>query len=333
MSSMASIAETVGAKVSEIDRMQDLVFSFVVSPTFEEDRTCFQARGSGLFRSDDGGTTWQPAYDQLDLHGPLPTTTVLFSPEFGTDRTVFAGVYGAVAKSIDAGDSWKIVPLSSPPSLVSALAISPNYLEDGVLFAGTLEDGIFRSTDRGSTWKACNFGLIDLQVLSIVLSPDFKNDEIALAGTETGLFRSTNGGRSWREVEAPDNFASILCMATSPNYVDRADVFAGTTTAGLWQSTDAGRSWKDLAYESSRGEAINSILLAPSYPQPPDVLLVTDTDILVSRDGGRSWVRPIASLNDVQGVVSVVAPRGLGIGVSLLVATRTGRVVTATLEA
>ena len=329
---MANTTVIDGTAGFDTDELQDFVFSFTLSPTFETDRICFQARLSGLYRSADGGGTWHLAYDRLGLHGPLLTTSVGFSPGFASDRTVFAGVHGAVAKSIDAGDSWTIVPLSSPPSLVSALAISPNYPEDGTVFAGTLEDGLFRSTDRGSSWKGCNFGLFDLQVLSVVLSPSFKRDGIAIAGTETGLFRSTNGGRSWREGEGLDDFTSILCLAASPTFDARADIYAGTTATGLWRSSDAGRSWSDLGSERT-GEAVNSVLLAPSYPQPPDVLLMTDSGFLLSRDGGESWLRPIASVDDLQDVASIAAPSGLGIGAPLLVALRMGRVVTVRLEA
>ena len=52
-----------------------------------------------------------------------------------------------------------------------------SYNTDETLFAGTLDDGIFRSTDRGPHWTASNFGLLDWQILSMAISPDFAHDE------------------------------------------------------------------------------------------------------------------------------------------------------------
>lgn len=57
---------------------------------------CFVGRRSGLYRSNDGGDTWQTVYDSLGLEMPLPTLAVALSPEFERDRTVFSGVLGGV---------------------------------------------------------------------------------------------------------------------------------------------------------------------------------------------------------------------------------------------
>jgi len=80
--------------------------------------------------------------------------------------------------------------------LISALATSPNFADDGTILAGSIEDGVFCSMDRGVQWAAWNFGLLDLHVLCMALSPHFGRDETVFVGTETGLFRSTNGGHA-----------------------------------------------------------------------------------------------------------------------------------------
>lgn len=313
-----------------MEAFDDLVFELAVPPTPLNENLCFKACRSGLYRSTDGGASWHMV-SGFEHEESLLASTVAFSPNFVADRTVFAGTYGAVAKSIDAGDSWVITALSSPPSLVSALVISPNYDRDGTLFAATLEDGIFRSTDRGSTWNTCNFGLIDFGVLSMTLSPAFKFDGIALAGTETGLFKSTNSGRSWREIGVAENLSSILCIAASPNFTERSDVFAGTADTGLWRSNDAGKTWNTVGDEQFGG-AVNSILLAPSFPEPPDLLITTDIDVFLSRDDGASWWKPTTNLDTSQGIASAVAPCGLGVGAPLLVALQTGGVKTVRVE-
>jgi len=182
-------------------QLQEIVYDLAVSPDFEEDGLCFAARASGLYRSEDGGRSWQDAYASLELSAALTTSVVVVSPGFETDRSVFAGVPGGVLRSADAGQSWQVASFPPPAPFVSSLVISPNYARDGTLFVGTLEDGVFRSGDRGTHWAAWNFGLLDLNVLALGVSPDYGRDETLFAGPERGIFRRRNGGRAWREVD------------------------------------------------------------------------------------------------------------------------------------
>jgi photosystem II stability/assembly factor-like uncharacterized protein len=299
-------------------QIQDLVYSLATSPNFAQDGICFAARQSGLYHSDDGGITWRATYDSLDLEAPLATTAVVVSPAFVSDRSVFAGAQGGILRSVDGGQSWNVAILPSPPPLISTLAISPNFAHDGTLFAGTMEDGVFRSADRGSHWVAWNFGLLDLSVFSMAISPDFAHDETLFVGTETGIFRSTNGGRAWREVSFPTEFAPVLSLALSPGYAGDGVLFTGTESCGLFHSDDRGRTWTCLG-EDLVAEAVNGIVLSPSFPAPPHVLVMLSTALLVSRDGGQSWSDWKAGLSFEQGLASVAAPHGLDPGALLLV--------------
>jgi hypothetical protein len=73
---------------------------------------------------------------------------------------------------------------------VTCIALSPNYVVDGLVFAGTLEDGVYYSDDWGQHWKSANFGLLDKSVFLPFLSPNFPHDGIIFAGTDSGVFRS-----------------------------------------------------------------------------------------------------------------------------------------------
>ena len=172
----------------------DLVYAIVPSQNFVEDGICYAARNSGLFRSNDGGSEWQLAYEALEPGTELPTTALALSPSYSSDCTLFAGVPGGIMRSENAGSIWYFSSLASPPPLISTLSVSPNFARDSTLLAGTMEDGLFRSEDRGVHWMACNFGLTDLSVLTLTMSPDFGVDDMVYLGTETGLFYSNNGG-------------------------------------------------------------------------------------------------------------------------------------------
>lgn len=297
---------------------EDVVYSIATLPNFAQDGVCFVGRRSGLYRSDDRGNTWRFAYDSLDLEEPLATTGVVVSPGFESDQSVFAGVPGGVLRSTDGGETWNAAVFRSPPPFVSTLAISPNFVRDGVLFAGTMEDGVFRSGDRGGRWSAWNFGLLDLGVLCIDISADFADDETLFVGTETGVFRSRNGGRAWREVGFPTELAPILSLKLSPRYTQDGTLFAGTEPHGLLRSEDEGQTWERLG-EDIITESVNGVQLSPDFPARPHVLAALGTAILISRDGGRTWSRWRTHQALGQGIASVAAPSGLAPDAPLLV--------------
>lgn len=132
---------------------------------------CFAARASGLFRSRDEGRTWESAYASFQVRETLPTTSVVLAPDFQHEPAIFAGLNGAILCSYDGGVKWQRGRLPNPPPAISAMVISPAYAEDGMVFAGTSEDGVLVSRDRGRSWAGWNFGLIDLQILSLAISP------------------------------------------------------------------------------------------------------------------------------------------------------------------
>ena len=53
------------------NQMADPVFDLSFSPDYIKDKLCFAARQSGLYRSEDGGRTWQFALASLELSSPI----------------------------------------------------------------------------------------------------------------------------------------------------------------------------------------------------------------------------------------------------------------------
>jgi photosystem II stability/assembly factor-like uncharacterized protein len=213
---------------------------------------------------------------------------------------------------------------------VLTLALSPDYDQDGVLFAGTAQDGIFRSADRGRRWVGWNFGLADLNVLNLALSPRFATDETLWVGTETGLFRSTNGGRAWREVPFPTEWAPVLSLAVSPDYDRDGMIFVGTDSCGLFRSRDQGETWERLD-EGALPSPVNALAISPRFPLRPDLLALTGVALLLSRNGGCSWQDLTPGLTSEQGMTCALAPLGLDAGAPLLVGLTDGGVLRLTL--
>jgi hypothetical protein len=298
--------------------------ALVASPAFAEDGLCFAAGGTGLRTSTDGGYTWHNTYAMLDLRAPLATAAVALSPGFRYDHTIWAGAVGGVLRSHTAGRDWMVAGLPSPPPFVSELVVSPHYAEDGLVFAGTMEDGVLRSWDRGASWAAWNFGLLDLSVYALAISPDFARDDTLYAGVESGLFCSRNGGRAWRETSFPMEVAPVLSLAISPNFAADGVLFAGTETNGLWMSADRGVTWRALPAWETPGP-INALILAPAWTPQRSILAVTNAALCLSHDGGVSWqVKHDAELT---AITCAAAPSGFQSGARILLGTGDGRVL------
>jgi photosystem II stability/assembly factor-like uncharacterized protein len=304
----------------------DVVYALMASPTFAADQTCFAARASGLYGSSDGGLTWQPLYGSLKSANALPTSAVAVSSDYGADHTLFAAVEGSVLRSRDGGQSWEIAPMPSSPLIVT-LCASPTFGRDGVLFAGTAQDGVYHSADRGNHWVAWNFGLYDLNILCVAVSPDFARDETLFVGTESGLYQSTNGGRAWRELAFPAEYTPVLSVALSPAYsLERGTLYAGTEASGLFRSVDQGQTWERLG-ENVLPADVSNVAVSADNQSCTDLLALTSAGILVSHDDGVTWQDVSPDLADGQGWTCVAAPCGLLPGAPILLGLSDGAVM------
>ena len=247
--------------MNEITTKLDAVTAFAGNST-----DIYAAKASGLYRSQEDGQSWVCLTDDTVTGGSAVTAIEMI------DETIFAGLNGAILHSDDAGQNWQLIALANPPPLLSTIIASPNYRDDGTIFAGTAEDGVFVSTDFGLRWTPWNFGLIDMDVNCLALSPDFASNKTLYAGTETGLFFSQNTGKSWHSVPFPTEFAPILCLAMTQNGI----MFAGTDYNGLFVSDDAGQNWSSLpTSETDDNDTIHSIQVNHDA-----LFILTDTNLV-----------------------------------------------------
>ncbi len=272
----------------------------------------FSARASGLYYSLDG-LSWLAATRSLGNQA-FSATAVAVAPGRNADESVIVGLSGGILYTRDAGETWYSGKVPSPPPVIACLAVSPNYLQDGIVLAGSMEDGVLRSADRGQSWSAWNFGLLDLGVMCLAISPDFAEDETVFAGTESSLFRSTNGGRAWREVEMPSGYDPVMSLACSPDFSQQPGrggvLFAGTESQGLYRSLDRGKNWQKVGEGLLEG-IIQNLYLAQSARGALDCLAVADGKTYLSRDQGDTWCPLWEDLTLLRPAVAVLAGEGL----------------------
>jgi photosystem II stability/assembly factor-like uncharacterized protein len=257
------------------------MLGFAVSPAFARDGICFIARDGGLLKTSDHGRTWQPLYGDAGETTDFPTTAVAVSPSFTQDGVVLAAIPGGIGRSSDAGATWRFVRLPTPPPMISSIALSPAFGQDGCAFAGTALDGVLRTDDGGDSWQSWNAGLLDHEVLSLALSREFGTDCTVFAGTGTGLFQSRNGGRRWSMCgDTLPGGVAILSLAAGAHGI----LFAGTERDGLWRSLDLGESWRRLT-DDVLPKVIESVLISATG----NVLVLGDGMAATSNDGGDAW--------------------------------------------
>lgn len=154
-----------------------------------EGRTLLLGAHTGLFRSEDGGRSWQ----KLALstkHSHLDVMAV--TPDPREPKTIYIGTHEAgVFKSTDGGVTWKEMNNGVGGPDVHGLAIDPNA--PSKLHAAVREKGagIYRTTDGGGKWTRVDDGPEgEMKVLTSVNISTGMGGIFLYAGTSGGLQRS-----------------------------------------------------------------------------------------------------------------------------------------------
>lgn len=197
--------------------------------------------GRGVFRSTDGGATWQARRDGLPPHTeaiPNIVWGLVIDPDHPS--TLYAGLHTAgVFKSTDGGLNWSAANSGLNNFGVVALAIdrqSPNRL-----YAGTLDGGVYRTLDGGASWTPVlapqQVGLLRMTVPELVFDPF--SPRTAYAGTSTGnlgVFQTTDGGETWHPfndgLPETHDFRALTVDPTSPS-----KLYAGLSDGGIFAIT------------------------------------------------------------------------------------------------
>lgn len=168
---------------------------------------------------------------------------------------------------------------------VAALAISPDFQQDGIVLAATAA-GLYRSSDGGQQWIGVQNGLSDPRIMTVVFAPVAA---LAFAATADGrLFQSDDGGASWQEVISWAGFGLINAIAPSPNFSADQTLFVATNE-GVFRSQDGGTSWESSTFGLLDLE-IFCLACAPNFAES-ELLWAGSAlgGLYRSRNGARSW--------------------------------------------
>jgi photosystem II stability/assembly factor-like uncharacterized protein len=235
--------------------------------TGEADMRSDIAQGIGMFRSDDGGQSWQA----IGLSDTQQIGRILVDPRDPNVVLVAAlgHPYGpnaerGVFRSTDGGRHWTKTLFKDASTGAIDLAFEPG--NPSVVYAAMWQT-------RRPPW----------------------NTYPPSNGPGGGLYKSTDAGRSWHEISGHGFPAAParIGLATSPAKPRRVYALVDSndeSQAGLYRSDDAGASWRKTTGDKriwNRGWYFGEI---DANPKNADQVWVNDTIILRSDDGGTHFI-------------------------------------------
>ena len=227
---------------------------------------------AGLFRSADGGQSWEHVSGLRD-HPSRPD----WSPGNGG-----LCLHSIVADPADSRRMW----------------------------VGTSAAGAFYTEDGGQSWAPRNRNVRDFEtpnednhvggcVHKLIRAP--RSSELMYQQNHFGVYRSADGGTTWQDISAglPSDFGfPIGVHPRDPHTIyvvplDGNGRFMPDGQTAVWRSQDAGDSWTRLSKGLPQEHAFTGVLregMALDALEPAGIYFGTSTgQLFASRDEGESW--------------------------------------------
>jgi hypothetical protein len=276
-------------KATEGRKAHVLDHSFWLTPGHASEPGVWYAGSSpqGLFRSEDGGDTWEPVaglndhpeYSQWMGAGENGTPdgpklhSVIVDPR-DRNHLYVAMSSGGVHESLDRGATWR--PLVKGLSVVEGFPVDQLFVHDPHCMRLCPSNperlyqqnhcGIYRLDRPGEEWLRIGNNMpkkIGDIGFPMVVHP--RNDKVcwvfpmdggtvwprtAIEG-KPAAYTTRNAGRSWQRLDKGlprrDAWWTIKRQAMCGDARDPVGLYVGTTSGEIWASRDEGRSWKCIA--------------------------------------------------------------------------------------
>ena len=287
----------------------------------------FGAASGGVFKSDDGGHSWRPIFDDqaaqsigaLAVAPSDPNVVWAGSGEAFIRSNVSSG--DGVYRSTDAGASWTHMGLPES-GRIGRIVIHPNdpdillVAAAGHLYGPQQERGLYRTRDGGDTWDRILFSGENSGAIDVVMDPS--NPRILFAATwqmkmwtwgresggpESGLWTSRDGGDTWTRLAGnrlPRGTMGKIGLGMTPDDPGRIYALIETNSnreyeeldeheGTLWRSDDGGRSWSMVNGDHALAQRPLYYTRLAVAPDDADEVHFMSTVHTKSLDGGVSF--------------------------------------------
>ncbi|MEZ4988406.1 MAG: hypothetical protein R2795_25840 [Saprospiraceae bacterium] len=263
--------------------------------------------GAGLYRSRDGGDTWELVglkatqnIHRIIIHRDNPDVVFVGAmgsiwgpnPERGVFRTTDGGqTWQHVLKVNDGtGIADMVADPSNPDKIIAALWEFDR--EPWFFHSGGPNSGLYMTYDGGDTWvkRTHEDGLPkgDLGRIGLAIAPSEPNIIYALVEAKVNaLYKSTDGGKKWQMVS--DKNIGNRPFYYSELYVDPVNenrIYNLHTYVTL--SEDGGKTFREIMNYGTNTHPDNHAFWI--HPTDPDFLINgNDGGLNISRDRGKTW--------------------------------------------
>ncbi|MEE8558366.1 MAG: exo-alpha-sialidase [Myxococcota bacterium] len=183
------------------------------------DRLWVGISSTGVYRSDDGGKTWEEKNDGVSKSEGSCVHSLAHNP--ADADVIYRQDHRGMYRTRDGGDSWQVIENGLPIS--------------------TLGDE-----------HRCSFGFtsgMDPASNSVYAVPIESDGFRFPHGGRLRVYRTQDGGEQWEELSRglPDGvFANVLRGAMAVDPLDPCGVYVGTTAGTVYASADRGDSWSQI---------------------------------------------------------------------------------------
>ena len=296
-----------GGRSTTVTGIPDDIFTYYMGAT-----------GGGVWKTTDGGNTWNNISDGFfnttgigDITPAPSNPNIIYvgtgeSPVRGVKTSHGDGLY----KSTDAGKTWKHMGLEKTRH-ISDVYVHPNNPDkvyvaaQGNPWGPNQERGIYLSEDGGISWDKIlyineNSGIVDMTVdpnnpdFMMVASWEFwrKPWIVHSGGPGSHIYKTTDAGKNWKEITKglPElkGKMGVDISPANPNIVYIA-IDALGKKAGVYRSDDAGESFQQMTNDATTYARSWYYMHIIADPNDEDELWVMNSFAMKSIDGGRTF--------------------------------------------
>lgn len=280
----------------------------------------FGATGGGLWKTTDGGVTWQNVTDDQITSSSVGAVAVAPSnPDIvyiGTGESEIRGNIApgdGVYKSTDAGKTWTHIGLENTQN-ISKIRVNPTNPD--IVFvaafghhsAANEDRGIFRTTDGGKTWQKVLYRDPKTGGIEVVFDPNnsnvlyaalweaFRNTYMmSSGGPGSGLFKTTDGGDHWTEISRNPGLPKGVLGKIGVD-VSRADsnrLFAQIEAedGGTFMSDDAGATWTKVSENRDVRQRAFYYTRVFADPKDKNTFYEPNVGFMKTTDAGKTWTQ------------------------------------------
>ena len=258
--------------------------------------------GDGVYKSTDGGKTWQ----HMGLKDSERISAIAIHPQ--NPDVVYIGALGhafgpneerGVFMTTDGGKTWTKTLYIDNQHGVADLdidAANPNILYAGMWSferkpwthrSGSEKGGVYKSIDGGRTWNKLTNGLPKLMGrIGVRVAPSNTNVVYVMVEAKDGtLYRSDDRGETFRNVSKQESIVSrgFYYTTVRVNPTNENHVYAVAST--LFTSVDGGKTFRSITSRSHID--FHALWIDPKNPKR--MWHGQDGGIGVSYDGGETW--------------------------------------------